>query len=314
MALYASRNKIPHSIGISFEKEGFGFAHVEWSAEDEPSLSLCQFRVISRRADYARALTETISIHGLEKSLVTCVLQANQYDLYLIEEPTVSPEELLTAVRWTVRDYLEYPIEEAVVDYIALPKPSQKITPMGYAVVVRQTIVDEMVNLVQSVGLRVMAIDIPELAMRNVVMRLKKSGAGLLFLRFSHTMAQLILLKNDTVHLARNIDIPLLELYNKNMINPDQLVPFQSLIIHEVQRSLEYCNTHLKEMAIDSIMVSHFVDNIEPLLLGLKEGTGFPSYALPLKEALPFITPISNTDQNWCLPAIGGALRREVSK
>ena len=153
-------------IGVCITSEGISIACVDSTTQASglPRFKVCQF-VAAPKKDHSKILSNLVKTYNLEGLPTVCILSVSQYDLFLIEEPEVTPEELIAAVRWKVKDYVEYPINEAAIDYMPLPTKALDVKgKMGYAVVAKQSNVDEMVQLMSSVGLQVIAVDISETA------------------------------------------------------------------------------------------------------------------------------------------------------
>src|SRR5450759_3913424 len=52
---------------------------------------------------------------------VTTLLAPGEYQMLLVEAPNVPTEEMKTAVRWKIKDGLNYHIDDATVDMVRIP-------------------------------------------------------------------------------------------------------------------------------------------------------------------------------------------------
>src|SRR5207253_6487169 len=71
--------------------------------------------------------SEAATLARLRKSLnlgeyaCTTLLPNGHYQLQRLDAPAVPPEEVKAAVRWRVKDIIDYPIESAMVDVLHIP-------------------------------------------------------------------------------------------------------------------------------------------------------------------------------------------------
>jgi MSHA biogenesis protein MshI len=73
------------------------------------------------------------------------VISADDYQLVHIEAPDVLPAELRAAVRWRLRDAIDFPVEEATVDLLELPQQSRRANAkMVYAVAAQTAAVERL--------------------------------------------------------------------------------------------------------------------------------------------------------------------------
>ena len=57
----------------------------------------------------------------LKRFRCSTLLPAPQYQLQLLDAPNVPDAELKSAVRWKLKDFLEYPVDSATVDVVQVP-------------------------------------------------------------------------------------------------------------------------------------------------------------------------------------------------
>lgn len=123
-------------------------------------------------AQRARTVRELRNEGVFAQAQVQLLLAPGQYDLHHAPAPVVPAEEMRDALRWQLRGSLPYPPEEAVVDYIPLPRPAQANTPSQNLMVVtarRAAVIEAVAPLVDN-GIDVDAVDIPELAQHQLAL------------------------------------------------------------------------------------------------------------------------------------------------
>src|SRR5687768_16775723 len=49
------------------------------------------------------------------------LLPRNEYQIVLVDAPSVPADEVKAALRWRIKDMIDYPVDEATVDMLELP-------------------------------------------------------------------------------------------------------------------------------------------------------------------------------------------------
>lgn len=319
MAFKKQKIMTPEKLGVSISSGYLSLAWVEASqAMAGPILKGCFQAPCAQLTDGVKILTEWIETNQLKHIDTIFVLEPSKYNLYLLEEPEVDEKELNAALRWRVKDYLDYEIDNAVIDYIPLPgKRTGEGKKMGYAVAASQKNLDEIVQLMEAAGMQITAIDIAETALRNIGRCIKESEEGIVYLHISPKNSQLILLKKGIIHLMRKVDINAQFLFDNKTSETQsdeiQKERFINDVVLEVQRSIDYCSSTLRQNPAKKLMIGPLPKNIEDLIAKIQDSLGMPVKAPDFKELLQCNKPISPLDQNRCVYAVGGALRQETS-
>ena len=90
---------------------------------------------------------------GLPKLPASTVLRSEEYQLALVEAPDVPPAEMRAAMRWRLRDAIDFRVEDAVIDVIDVPSQGRGgQSRMLYAVAARRTAVDRHAALLSGVA------------------------------------------------------------------------------------------------------------------------------------------------------------------
>ena len=72
------------------------------------------------QGDYAGAEKLSREWH-LERYRCATLLEPGDYQLLLVEAPNVPPAELKAAIRWRIKDLLDYHVDDATVDVLDIP-------------------------------------------------------------------------------------------------------------------------------------------------------------------------------------------------
>ncbi len=268
----------------------------------------------------AGVLQEGISRLGLGKSQGVGVLASDAYSLLQVEPPSVPSAELREAIRWQIRELIDYPVDEAVVDVFSVPQEGrQGRSPIAYAVAARRGTVQEQAVLLKAARLKISALDIPELALRNLTALLPEDERGLAFLSLGRTQGMLILTRGQNLYLTRRINIgsdQLMELAAAP--EGDGLVDLSSRfndlldsVVLEVQRSLDFYESNFSLPPISSLVVAPMEAILPQVIPYLKSYLGITVRSLDLSEILE-CPGMDSIKQARCLQAIGASLRRRA--
>jgi MSHA biogenesis protein MshI len=248
----------------------------------------------------------------LSHAAVSAVLSTEAYQLVQVEAPDVQPDELRGAVRWKLKDIISFPPSEAVVDVFEIPEQARyEGSRMVYAVAARADAVQRVVSLVKPRVRGFDVIDIPEMCLRNIAALLPQDEQGVALIALGENFAQLTLTCRGVLYLARRIDLG-----RGAEASPGETaagLDVASLGL-ELQRSLDYYESHYDQPAIADIVVTSGDERAEHLLGGLIAATGQSVTLLEVEELFDVADTIE-PDTRWPgLLALGAALRNERSR
>ena len=140
----------------------------------------------------------------------TMLLDAGEYQLLAMDALNVPPDELKTAMRWRLKDMLDFHIDDATIDVLAIPL--DKTTPARashgmFAVAARNSVIEQRQNLFIAARLTLSVIDIPEMAQRNIATLIEPDGHAVAMLSFNGDGGLLTVTFKGELYLSRRIDI-----------------------------------------------------------------------------------------------------------
>ncbi len=249
----------------------------------------------------------------LAHAAVSAVLGTDEYQLVQIEAPDVQPEELRAAVRWKLKDIINFPPSEAVVDVFEIPEQARYVeSRMIYAVAARADAVKRVVSLVKPRVRGFDCVDIPEMCLRNVAALLPQDEHGVALIALGEDFTQLTLTCRGVLYLARRIDLG----RRGDGRPPAEAavgIDMASLAL-ELQRSLDYYESHFDRPAITEVVIVSGDARAEHLLGALGTATGHSVKLLEVRDLFD-ITDGVEPDMRWPgLLALGAALRSERSR
>lgn len=264
--------------------------------------------------------TGTVSAASLEKLRreadlgnhdFTTLLAPGEYQMLLVEAPNVPADELKTAIRWKIKDGLNYHIDDATVDVLQIPsgKYGSDRAQSMYAISAANDTVQKRIALFEQAKIELDVIDIPEMAQRNIAALFEQDDRALALLAFDDNGGLLTFTSSGELLLARRIEISTGQLRDANENLRGQ---YRDRVELELQRSLDYFGRQFNHMAVSRVLVS------APDDAGLVEFLASASDARVEKLDLSQVMDISAVPDlsdsefaAYALPTLGAALRQE---
>ena len=325
-SLIKRKKHVSGLTGISILSEGIGIARImRGTGNVRPQLALCEFYPTQTAADRRTILESVASKNQLADADCTSLMESSQSSLLLVEAPEVDPTELKAAVRWRIKDLIDFHIDDAVIDVFDIEGQRERgRAKMMYVVVARISTVQEHINLLEDARINLGVIDVAELAQRNIAALLPEDPSGVALLHFSAGSGLLTLTRQGSLFLARTLEFGTDHLAaalsesddelrlegEEPVLNPALARLFDNVVL-EVQRSLDYYESHFGLPPVSGVVLAPTEQPIPGLLGYLANNLGLPVRTLDLNTVLESDQTLSDTLQAQCLPAIGAALRVE---
>ncbi|WP_292044324.1 agglutinin biogenesis protein MshI [Massilia sp. UBA6681] len=222
-------------LTIAVLADGVAAASVKPVAEGMPSVRFAHF--LPGKPD--AAVLEKAAREG-QAHAYRCLtlLGPGEYQLINLEAPNVPREELKTAVRWRLKDILDFPVVEATVDVLDIPVDAGQVRAQQsvFVVAARNTVIKPRQQLFLDAKIGLEVIDIPEMAQRNISALIAPENRGVAMLSFGAEGGLLTVTWRGELYLSRRIDVTL-----DQLLEPDHERKHASFdrITLELQRSLD---------------------------------------------------------------------------
>ncbi len=304
------RSAATGAVAICFHKDRVEVAKVTRSVDTKPVIDLCTF---ARHEDsQVDALSRIRKQYRLDRVPCVTLMPEGAYQLQVMEAPAVPASELKSAVRWRLKDVLDYQADAATVDVFMVPADPNAPTRGRsiYAVAARNELIAARMAMFSDAKLSLTAIDIPEMAQRNIASLFESPGRALALLSVSEDRGLLTFTADNELYLARAIDVGLSELRHATGSLREQL--FERVVL-EVQRSLDHFDRQFSFIPVAKLLLAPLPEEIElqaylaqNLYVPVDEArlesgvdiSNVPELASPAMQAEQFMT-------------IGAALRQE---
>jgi MSHA biogenesis protein MshI len=234
-------------------------------------------------------------------------MEAGSYQLLQIALPEVPANEMREAIRWQIGDLIDYPPEEAVVDFFRIPRGNQRQKARtAYVAAAHRDEVAERIAWMQEARLKIRAIDIPELVLSNLINHIPDTGRSVGFLYFAADSGLIIVSSGQELCLARNLPFGA----NSLTVEESRLEPTVNAIALEIQRSFDFYERNSAQMPVGSLVVAPQDFDTDLLLTGLRTALGIDVNTLDLQQIVE-CSDSPPARAGHCLMAIGAALRTE---
>ena len=305
-----SARRAPGFLCINLWPDRVDVSRVETAGRKRPEITLCHS--YRKEGDDAGTLGRLRKELQLDRYRCTTLLRTGDYQVIQVDAPNVPAQEARSAVRWRIKDMVDFPMENAAVDawFIPQPQTAARRAPQMLAVAARNEVIAATVKPFHEADIALDVIDIPELAQRNLARCLEAEGRGVALLAIDEQAALLTFTCRGELYQHRRIDVSIAGL---SSAFPDQRAGVYERLVLELQRSLDHFDRQFHDVAVAKLVVApvpgaedlgeHLAANLDlPVeLLFLSEIMDFP-HAPDLHEPLR---------QAQCLQLIGGAMRDE---
>lgn len=302
------RGGAPGWLAVELGETSVSLAHVVPNGS-EPVVEFAEER--SWDPAEPKSLERVAREFGAKRFQCTTLLKPGQYHILLVEAPAVKPEELKSAVRWRIKDMLDYHVDDATIDVLDVPVPASagQRTHYMYTVAARNDTIRATIDRFAGAGMPLAVIDIPDTAQRNLAARLETDQRGVLALTFDSQGGLLTVSFGGELYLSRHLESTSAHLATGGELG---LRMFDRVLV-ETQRSLDHCERTYPFISIGRVVMGPFPGD-EGLRQHLAANLYVPVEALDLTRvaSLPAAAASWTAEDNakW-LKLIGAGLRVE---
>lgn len=318
MSFFRRKARAGALTAFSVAESGVSVATIQRNGAGAPALTDVAWRAAGD--DAKAALASLVDARDLDGARCSALMTPGDYQLLLVESPDVEAGELRAAIRWRIKDLVDFHVDDAVIDVFEIPGQGGRGRPrMMYAVAARTSTVKQHIALAEDAGLDLQCIDIEELALRNIAARLAENerGVAMLWLRDDH--GQILITRGGEMYLARRIEIGTHELFTAAQQGGDpehgeygpELVNALEHIVLEVQRSLDYYDSHFAQPPVQAVYVTPTAPALPFISEYLQRNLSMQVADLDLQQMFPDAELPADDTIARCLTAIGAALRVE---
>lgn len=313
-SLTASAKKSSQLVIIP-DNDGLAIVDVKL-IDQKPHLQLCDYTQWKEGNAPEKTLAEKAQQLHLKKRHCSTVIQLEDYSIFSVEAPTVPDDELQEAIRWQIKDLVDFDIDSACIETFPAPHGSginQK--QQLYVVVTQRNILQQQVDQVRLTNTELDIIDIPELVLRNIAALLPESDAGVTMVYLTEKRGMVLISRRGQLYFARTMEVGLDALVAPcsadEGLSLSNAPAFDHLVL-EIQRSLDYYDRYFSQPPVGGIVFTPLLAEPAGLLEHISNSLDLPVRQLRLTDFMTFNCQPSQQEQARCLIAIGAALRKSA--
>lgn len=299
----------PGWLAVSFDDSALEFAHGRRVRGAKAHISKYAVRTLADGKSMERAARD---LH-LSNYRCSTMLRSGEYDIVLVEAPSVPRGEMKSALRWKVKDLVDYPMDEATIDFLDVPREegaAEGRTQQLYAVLARKEIVQARIRKFDEAGIPLAVIDIPETAQRNIAALYEENDRGVALVYFGPNWGLLTISHRGELYLTRRLELGIEELAAD--MEDASFGPHERVVL-EIQRTLDHFERQFRHVAVGKLLLGP-TDHATRLREVLEEPFEMPVQQIDLGEVLAFDGERPDEHTQWRLfHHFGAALRDTVT-
>ena len=309
MRFFRKARKRDGWLAIALQRDGLAAVSMQTASDIRPQVRQAVFYP---GKDYAQLLEKAgRELHAHAYRSIT-VLAGGEYQILSVDAPNVAPDELKTAVRWRLKDMLDFHVDDATIDVLDLPvdpDAAARAQHSMFAIAARNSVIETRQKLFTDAKVELAVIDIPEMAQRNISALVEPPGRGVAMLSFGEEGGLLTVSFRGELYLARRIDIALEQLLEP--AHERRNASFDRVTL-ELQRSLDNFERQYSFISVARLVLA------PSAIVGLEDYLSSNLYTpvdmLDLASVFDFERAPELADkalQQRFLVPLGAALRRE---
>lgn len=309
MGLFAKRQLSDGWLAIVPAERRVDAVRVQRPGEGMPVVQLAEsFEFDGDLAQVLKRLHKPLKLGGRR---CTTLLAHGRYQLLQTDAPDLAggpAEEGAEMLRWKLKDMVDFDVADAAIDI--LPIPGEGRAPQVLAAIAPATAVAPVVQGFQTARVPLGAIDLPELAQRNLAQLFEDDDRGLATLIFDDIEGLLTFTFCGELFVVRHIELSATQLASADAERRGML--FERIAL-DVQRSLDNFDRAFSQIQVSKVLVAP-VPGAEGFIDYLRSNLLLPVEALDLSDKLDLSAVPALLDpirQAQCLRALGAALRDE---
>ena len=259
--------------------------------------------------DPTKALRALRRARPVRQHRTVALLQHAHYQLMTLDAPELPREEWRDAIRWRLKDLVDFAVDTAGIDVVGVPAdPQQRRRASLIAVAAPRSTLAPLADAGIDAGLPWHAFDIPETALRNVAALCADAGRAEALLHVGHAHSTLVVTAQGELLVTRHIEVTLDQLTQGDATARQQHYERASL---ELQRTLDNVERQFGHADLARLQVSPgapllgFIEYVRDLVYVAV--VAFDLGAVIDLTAVPEL--LDPGEQAAFLPAIGAALR-----
>ena len=183
------------------------------------------------------------------------LLNEPDYRIHMVDAPSVPASELKSAMKWRLKEIIEFPVEEASYDVLDLPsdRRGSDQSRSVYAIAAKRALLKGYVERFDKAKLPITVMDIPETAQRNIAALYEEENRAVALLYLGEADALLTVSAGGDLYLARRLDISLAQV---RKFEGEARSDLFYRVMLELQRTLDNFERQFTFLAIGKLLLA----------------------------------------------------------
>lgn len=304
------------AVGLSFQPAGLWMAHAVQDRRG-PQLLFCRFLEGSSLREQEARLRKMVLENELNGQSCVAILSPESYQLLQTKKPQgIPPQELNKVIRWQVRHLVRIPPQQALFETFPQPPRKDEISPEINVVAVSTETVRNLNEVIWQSGLKPKAIDINELALRNVMEILPEPHRIKMVLHFFEEQGVALVVGDGNIYLTIRLGIGLRHL-TRSPSNPGAPMENRDIdaacaaIAADLRRGMNFYAEQYQDPPIEKLIVNMATEApfSAPMLGILRQQFRMETDTLAWENVFHHQSTRLPAISAGAMPAIGAALR-----
>jgi len=285
--------------------------HATHQNPTEPTITFIEISIYQLQS-LKLILESIVKKYDLKNTPCSWVLHPSYYQLFLLDPPSVAADEIPLALRWQIKELINFSAQNAAIDYFAVPSTMESKKKI-YAAVAESATLQTIADIIHEAELDLQFIDIPQLALRNVNALYGDALCYLGLLSFTQDHIEFIVTHENNLLLSRQLTLP-------SGIDNDALIllsqsttpaSWVSELSNEIQHSFTFCKSQQQKEIPAKLLVAVATPEWVTYFGGL---LNIETEQLHVEKKLQFESGLQTDDylSHDYLIAVGGALRNII--
>ena len=301
-----NNKKVPGWLTLSVGASGVDFAHGNRGA---PKSHITQYGT-HELAEDKQDLPKVAQLLHASRHACAALLRPGEYQLLLVEAPTVPKEELKAAIRWRIKDMIDYHVDDATVDVLEIPQQDAGAgrNRLMYAVSAPNELIESTIRRCESAKIPLSVIDIPEMGQRNIAALYEDAARAVALAYFADDSGLMTINYREELYLARRFEVGVREVAEDA---PAAEAALERVAL-EVQRTLDHFERQFRSIPVERLLVAP-TPRTTRVAEFLKTRLGIEAQDIDLRDVLDFDGEAPGPDVQWRLfHHFGACLRHET--
>ncbi len=291
---------------VVFGADRVTVAEIARQSAGRPLVRSCES--FAREGSVLDILKRLKNARRLARNRCTTLLDEGQYQLLQVDLPgnaaDLPRDELRESLRWRVKEMVDFAVERAGIDLLEIPAAGNR-SPQLWVVVASHDVLQPRIREFQDARVGLAAIDIPELAQRNLAGLFEEAHRGLALLSCDRRGGRLTVTYGGELYMTRYIEVGVAELAEADAGR------LYERVLLDIQRSLDNFDRNYSAISLSRLLVGPLPGG-EAFVAYLRANLSLPvasanlADVMDLAQAPELAKPAVQADA-WL--ALGAALR-----